>query len=135
MPHGNVTVSLSDSFNRAPHSSDDVIDKIWDARCAANPSLYNGSKFRFQSIDLLGAGAHLKLGFTNYKEFLATNCSPSAEDLYRSGGHTHMSDALGVGALLVTKDAEVVLILRSTRCGEDQGKWDTPGETVCDGQI
>ena len=38
-----------------------------------------------------------------------------------------MADPLGVGALLVTRDEQVVLIRRSPQQAEAPGLWDIPG--------
>ena len=38
-----------------------------------------------------------------------------------------MSDALGVGAFVLTSDDYVTFIRRSERVGEAQGLWDIPG--------
>ncbi|XP_052269344.1 uridine diphosphate glucose pyrophosphatase NUDT22-like [Dreissena polymorpha] len=40
---------------------------------------------------------------------------------------TYLSDALGVGAVVVTKDDHIVLLFRSKNCGEDVNLWDRPG--------
>ena len=75
----------------------------------------------------------LNIGLTDYKTFLGTNCDTSLcahiSQLGADFGNmqTYMSDALGVGALLITADDCVVLIKRSLHVGEEKGKTDLPG--------
>lgn len=133
----NLEVSLSDDYNRKklPPEFESKIEETWREKATKNTTLYNGTKFRLDSIT---GNEHSKkvifnLGITCYKDFIGSNWSPNAK-LYCSLGSSehgnsqaYLSDALGVGALLETKDSFVVLLKRSLSCAEAPGLWDIPG--------
>lgn len=133
----NLEVSLSDDYNRKklPPEFESNIEETWREKANKNATLYNGTKFRLDSItgDEHSKKVVFNLGITCYKDFIGTNWSPNAK-LYCSFGSSehgnsqaYLSDALGVGALLETKDNFVVLLKRSLSCGEAPGLWDIPG--------
>ena len=131
-----LKVELSDVFNRKvlPQQHEATINSVWTERQKQNPKLWNGTKFRLDSVLVQHDGqATFNLGITGYKDFIGTNWSPSAK-LFQQLGKTnhnneqiHMSDALGVGALVQTADDYMVLIRRSQHCGEAVGLLDVPG--------
>ncbi|XP_033125913.1 uridine diphosphate glucose pyrophosphatase NUDT22-like isoform X2 [Anneissia japonica] len=130
-----IEVALSREFNRKIHSFHEPgIDVLWQEKLKENPRLFNGSKFRLHSIqEKKSKNVYIELGVTGYKDFLGTNWSKNAKEMLRLGEEEHgnkqayMSDALGVGAFLQTKDGFVVFIRRSQHVGEAQGLWDIPG--------
>lgn len=131
----NLKVNLADTYNRRslPSSHEHNINEIWNARVRQNATLWNGTKFRLDSVVDDAESATFNLGITSYKDFIGTNWSPDAE-LYRRLGTTdfdntqaYMSDALGVGSLLETADDQVVFLKRSENCAEAPGLWDIPG--------
>ena len=137
IPRDKLKVVLSEKFNRktlpGPHEGN--IDKIWQLRVKMNPKLYNGTKFRIDSATQNEETGEVtfNLGITDYKDFIGTNWSPDAKH-YRKFGQrdfgnlqAYMSDALGVGAMVVTSDERVVLLRRSQYCGEAMGMLDIPG--------
>ncbi|KAI4872764.1 hypothetical protein NFI96_026998 [Prochilodus magdalenae] len=86
----------------------------------------------------------LQLGLTCYKDFLGTNWSQEAVNLQRRGEvefgdpQALLAQPLGVGAVLVTSDGQVVLLRRSQRVAEAAGLLDIPGghpepKAVCQG--
>ncbi|XP_017559286.1 uridine diphosphate glucose pyrophosphatase NUDT22 [Pygocentrus nattereri] len=86
----------------------------------------------------------LQLGLTCYKDFLGTNWSQEAVSLQRRGEvefgdpQALLAQPLGVGAVLVTSDGQVVLLQRSQRVAEAVGLLDIPGghpepKAVCQG--
>ncbi|KAL6473982.1 hypothetical protein MHYP_G00175430 [Metynnis hypsauchen] len=86
----------------------------------------------------------LQLGLTCYKDFLGTNWSQEAVSLQRRGEvefgdpQALLAQPLGVGAVLVTSDGQVVLLRRSQRVAEAAGLLDIPGghpepKAVCQG--
>ena len=114
--------------------SEAQVDQVWTDRLANNNKLYNGTKFRLHSVTMTTTTElHLQLGITCYKDFLGTNWSPVSPSILEMGqrdygnSQAYMSDALGVGALLMTVDGKVVIIKRSQHCGEAAGLWDIPG--------
>ncbi|XP_066524348.1 uridine diphosphate glucose pyrophosphatase NUDT22 [Hoplias malabaricus] len=87
---------------------------------------------------------NLQLGLTCYKDFLGTNWSQEAVSLQQRGevefGDTQalLAQPLGVGAVLVTSDGQVVLLRRSQKVAEAAGLLDIPGghpepKAVCQG--
>lgn len=92
------------------------IDVIWEKRQLANSSLYNATKFRYfdackevnpnetlynnqTDLDIV----QLKLGLTDYKTFLGTNC---AENWHRilARSPNHLASPIGNAAIVETDD-------------------------------
>ncbi|KAF8763347.1 Uridine diphosphate glucose pyrophosphatase like protein [Argiope bruennichi] len=75
----------------------------------------------------------LLLGLTSYKDFIGTNCASESEILINLGLQNHgnsqayASDPLGVGALIVTNDNNIIFIRRSGQCAEFPFMVDRPG--------
>ncbi|XP_045174449.2 uridine diphosphate glucose pyrophosphatase NUDT22-like isoform X2 [Mercenaria mercenaria] len=129
-----VRVKLDPAFNRKKMERlEKDIAETWKRRLAELPSLFNGSKFRLHSIEEKGETLTLNMGTTCYKDFQGTNLSKDLLILQSQGLSDHddsqayMSDALGVGALVLTADDHMVLLYRSKNCGEDTELWDRPG--------
>lgn len=131
----NLQAKLLSTFNRRrlPEHFETQIDETWNERVRKNPTIWNGTKFRIESVVEMNNSVTFNLGITSYKEFIGTNWSPSAE-LYRQLGvadhcdsQVYMSDALGVGAFLETADGQVVLLKRGEHLAEAPGLWDIPG--------
>ncbi|XP_071962345.1 uridine diphosphate glucose pyrophosphatase NUDT22-like [Antedon mediterranea] len=129
-----IIIALSSEFNRKINPiHEPSIDAIWKEKLKENPRLFNGSKFRLHLVQQKNRHVHLQIGLTGYKDFLGTNWSKNAKELLRLGKTDHgdsqgyMSNALGVGAFIHTKDGFVVFIKRSQHVGEAQGLWDVPG--------
>ncbi len=131
----NLQVRLSRKYNRAtlPGSREKNIAMVWEHRLGRNPKLWNGTKFRIDSVHLEDNVVVFNLGVTCYRDFLGTNWSPDAQDILQLGktdfgnSHAYMSDALGVGALVATADHKVILLRRSELCAEAVGLYDIPG--------
>lgn len=114
----------------------DQIDVIWNDRVRQNPKLFNGTKFRVHDVtnsDEDEKHVVLFLGVTDYKEYLGTNWAPNVKELQLKGTELHknsqafLSDALGVGASVITKDNFLILLWRSEHCAEAPATWDVPG--------
>lgn len=86
-------MDFSRKFDRVSHIKfDESMELEWARRLAANPMLFNGSKFRlhsFQSRSDDDAGVILRLGLTNYKEFVGTNMSPLSPSILSEGLSMH----------------------------------------------
>ncbi|WAR20133.1 NUD22-like protein [Mya arenaria] len=132
----NIHVNLSPSFNRQtlPGDQERDIDKHWQDRLVQLPSLFNGTKFRLDSLEDNKSGdLNLNLGVTCYKDFQGTNLSQDVLLMQSQGlcdhdnSQAYLSDALGVGAFVLTADDHMVLLFRSQNCGEDVNLWDRPG--------
>lgn len=130
-----LRVKLNVCFDRKslPVAEEASVESTWKERVAANPTLWNGTKFRLHSVDTIEGFSVFNLGLTCYKEFIGTNWSPKASTYHHLGrgdygnSQAYMSDALGVGALVETTDHFIILIRRSEQCGEAVGLLDIPG--------
>lgn len=130
-----LNVTLSECFNRVkmPHNYEDKISEIWAKRIFDNPKLWNGTKFRLHSIENKNKNVTFNIGITCYRDFIGTNWSPDIKELQAFGiknhgnSHVYLSDALGVGALVITSDNKLILMRRSKHCGEAIGLLDIPG--------
>ncbi|XP_060742832.1 uridine diphosphate glucose pyrophosphatase NUDT22 [Tachysurus vachellii] len=91
-----------------------------------------------------GAILRLQLGLTCYKDFLGTNWSQEAVNLQQRGRlesgdpQVLLAQPLGVGAVLLTSDGQIVMLRRSQRVAEAAGLLDIPGghpepKAVCQG--
>ncbi|XP_053093075.1 uridine diphosphate glucose pyrophosphatase NUDT22 [Pangasianodon hypophthalmus] len=91
-----------------------------------------------------GVILRLQLGLTCYKDFLGTNWSQEAVNLQQRGRlevgdpQALLAQPLGVGAVLLTSDGQVVMLRRSQRVAEAAGLLDIPGghpepKAVCEG--
>ncbi|KAM4733089.1 uridine diphosphate glucose pyrophosphatase NUDT22 [Anableps anableps] len=75
----------------------------------------------------------LRLGLTCYKDYLGTNWSREVAELRRRGQEEFgdplalLAQPLGVGAVLCTRDGQVVFIRRSQKVAEAGGLLDIPG--------
>lgn len=76
---------------------------------------------------------NLQLGLTCYKDFLGTNWSQETVNIQERGQvefgdpKAFLAQPLGVGAVLVTSDGQVVLLRRSQKVAEAAGLLDIPG--------
>ena len=133
-PFGGVTeerfdIHCSATNDRQPSTPENEarIDTIWKDRVRRNPSLFNGTKFRFSGVRQ-SAPMHEKiiidLGITCYKDFLGTNCAPN--NWYEFGAE-NLASPLGNAAIVETIDQKVVLLKRSQNVGE------CPDTIVCPG--
>uniref|UniRef100_A0A3B4AYB2 Uncharacterized protein n=1 Tax=Periophthalmus magnuspinnatus TaxID=409849 RepID=A0A3B4AYB2_9GOBI len=162
-----VQVELSERYNRQTDPAlEEHIEKLWKERLAKEPWIFNGAKFRLRlkihttkttkkiATALASKESRwqeecvltLRLGLTNYKDYLGTNWSGQAEELCRRG-EVEFDDALsllaqplGVGAILCTVDEQIVFIRRSQRVAEAGGLLDIPGghpepKVICEEKI
>lgn len=133
-----VRVALHLDFDRKLGGAlENHMERLWQERLQKIPSLFNGLKFRLagcNSTDEKGDRCvHLQLGSTDYREFQCTNMSVFRKNLVEYGrehfgdSDACLSNAVGVGAVLVTTDMHVVLMRRSQAVGESAGMVDVPG--------
>nr|CAD1839785.1 unnamed protein product [Ananas comosus var. bracteatus] len=142
LPQSRVFVDFGPVHDRVPHPDanlEESINEIWNRRLQENPSLYNGTKFRYGGYSLLDAdgldqelSVCLLLGLTDYRTFIGTNLNPlwkkflvSSED--DSVCCRHMSNPLGNGAIVQTSDRRILVLQRSNNVGEFPGYYVFPG--------
>ncbi|KAL6624841.1 hypothetical protein ACP70R_032162 [Stipagrostis hirtigluma subsp. patula] len=142
LPRSRVSVKFDRSSDRIPHPDaalEESISEIWNQRLERNPSLYNGTKFRYG-----GNASHYKddpdqeywvslhLGLTDYRTFVGTNLNPLWEKFLipsedDSVHCQHMSNPLGNGAIVETSDKKIIVLQRSYNVGEFPGYFVFPG--------
>ncbi|KAM1653982.1 hypothetical protein ACFX2K_006431 [Malus domestica] len=137
-----ISVVFDGVYDRIPHPDinlENSISEIWDQRVQKNPSLYNGTKFRYgQHVWNGGGGSNqephvcLHLGLTDYRTFVGTNLNPLWERLLvRSEDDAircqHTSSPLGNGAIVETSDKKILVLQRSNNVGEFPGHFVFPG--------
>ncbi|BFI28383.1 hypothetical protein MPTK2_2g18930 [Marchantia polymorpha subsp. ruderalis] len=137
-----LLVDFSAAFDRQPHPDpqlEQAIEKIWELRVAAQPSLFNGTKFRYGGFrEIRNADGKapvivsLCLGLTDYRTFVGSNLSsswqdflvPTKDDAERC---KHTSSPLGNAAIVETADHQIVVLQRSADVGEYPGTLVFPG--------
>lgn len=115
-------------YNRLRHPDEAVeatIDHVWRSVTAANPSLFNASKFRLHAI-VPGTSSQctLQLGLTDYKTFQGTHALPSPQTRF---GLRSMALPLGNVIIVETSDNCTVLLIRNASVGEGKGACVFPG--------
>ena len=137
-----VRVSFAPAHDRRPHAADAEIEAVWRRRLAqaeaSGGRLFDQSKFRLQRIgwvDRRRDAVLIELGLTSYKEYVGTNQLPEAarQALEADGARehdgdasAHLSNALGCETLLLTSDAQVVMLRRSRQVSSGEGLYNGP---------
>lgn len=106
------------------------IEKRWREATAAQPRLWNQSKYRLAGHSFDSAGRpQLQVGLTDYKDHMGTNLSLEVDKWVGDGEHRwdNMSQCIGVGCWLITSDEKVVLVETASWKGEQGCKVDRPG--------
>ena len=119
-----IQINCSAANDRHPSTPENEaqIDTIWRERVKSNPSLFDGTKFRFAGVRQ-GTQVIVDLGITSYKYFLGTNCKANWHEL----DPINLASPLGNAAIVETTDKKVVLLKRSQNVGE------CPDTIVCPG--
>lgn len=97
-----LKVNLSGSHNRKPLPEvlEARINEIWSGQVSENPTLWNGSKFRIESVNESSDDVTFNLGITSYKDFIGTNWSPDAKALKQLGHDDHSDTQVSVHSCL-----------------------------------
>ena len=122
-----VKVVLDPEFSRREHPDKrlrDSVQELWETRLAENPMLFNATKFRMESANIVDNGElEIHCSVTDYASYLGTNWNP----LFHGEDRVYMADPLGVGCLLTTADKMLCFIRRSKHVGEYPEYLDAPG--------
>ncbi|KAJ1261324.1 hypothetical protein BS78_09G020600 [Paspalum vaginatum] len=142
LPRSRVSVKFDRSFDRIPHPDaalEESISEIWNQRLRQNPSLFNGTKFRYGGYSLHHKDdpnqeycVSLHLGLTDYRTFVGTNLNPLWENFLVPSEDDpvccqHTSSPLGNGAIVETSDEKIIVLQRSYNVGEFPGYYVFPG--------
>jgi len=106
-----------------------IIEKRWSEATAAQPRLWNQSKYRLAGSLTSEGRPQLKVGLTDYKDHMGTNLSAEVDKWVGTGEQRwdYMSQCIGVGCWLVSSDQKVVLVETASWKGEQGCKVDRPG--------
>ena len=111
------------------------IDGFWKEKLKINPHMYNGSKFRLNSLKQEGNCIMLEFGLTCYKDFQCTNMQSkeNVEMLKEYGLNNYgnvyacMANPAFSTVIVESCDNYVVMFRRSNMVGESCGMVDFPG--------
>ncbi len=106
-----------------PVELQEAIDRAWD-QLSPNPH-YNGCIARLESWAADGEKLRLQLCPTDYKTLLYSN--QHVAGIVARWGEKQLSHALGISAVVVGADGQLLLMQRSDRVGEYPGHYDVFG--------
>lgn len=114
-------------FNPTPHAPPPSIDLDgpWRAACARWPALFNGPQVRLRSFQSSPGRLCIECELTDYRSFLGTNLRSG--DLKGVEPARDFANPIGVSGGIVTRDGEVILIVRSENLSDYPGFPDTVG--------
>ena len=131
-----LLVDFSPNFNRKIIADlEPLIEKNWlQLKKELGDKLYNDDKFRIHSVKETEDNiAVVEVGITDYKSYVGTNLGNDL-NVFVARGMTDfsnkkacVSDALGVGSIVLTADNYLLLVRRSFEVAEGQGMTDFPG--------
>jgi hypothetical protein len=87
--------------------------------------LFNGQLCRLDGWQCSGTDLEIVLGLTEYKELLYSN-NHTAQVMTEYGSEA-LSNALGISAVLLSRDDKLMMIRRSSAVGECPGMLDVLG--------
>lgn len=131
-----LTVDISSNFNRITIPElENLIEDNWKVlKQELGGLLYNDDKFRIHAVKQTEDNKPLiEVGLTNYKEYIGTNLGTNSDLFVQHGinefnnAQACLSDALGVGSLVITADGYLLFVRRSFEVAEGQGMMDVPG--------
>ena len=128
-------------FSATAHGRDSTFDALvtaeWERRAKANSRLFNATKFRLAGVTCPADPTNpksclIRVGLSCYGDYVGTNLLPldrwpSAEQVPTIDFEKAMGNALGVEALFITGDDDVVLFRRSKYVGDFAGFYSCPG--------
>ncbi|MFQ5865999.1 MAG: hypothetical protein ACE5IW_12295 [bacterium] len=123
-----VNIKWDPSLRMLPAALVAKIANYWNKEIVQTPKanyLFNGDLCRLNNWEVTQNRLNLHLGRTNYKELLYSNCF--VQDIITRFGIEYLSKALGISAVLVSYDQNIVLIERSENVGEYPKRLDVLG--------
>ncbi|HOC88959.1 MAG TPA: hypothetical protein PKI90_05385 [bacterium] len=100
-----------------------AIDEAWE-RLDPNPH-FNGRIARLEEWEIEADALRLRLRPTEYKHLLYSNGHTG--EIIRRWGERYLSRALGISAVVVSSEGQIMLMQRSDRVGEYPGCYDLFG--------
>lgn len=123
-----VKIIWNPSLRVLPDSLMEKIEEYWNKeilQTSKSNYLFNGDLCRLNSWGIAQNRLNLFLGRTNYKELIYSN--NFVQEIVKHFGMELLSKALGISAVLVSRDEKIVLIERSESVGEYPGRLDVLG--------
>lgn len=124
-PRHRVKINWNDEERVLPAGLQTKIDQFWQKESTRQPHLFNGDLCRLNRWEKKDNYLILDLGRTDYREQWHSNAF--CREIVSKHGEEVLARALGVSAVLATRDQQIVLIKRSHEVGEDPGKLDVWG--------
>jgi hypothetical protein len=118
-----VAVSWDAEPCRAAAELQEAINRAWE-RLDPNPH-FNGRIARLDGWQVRGRVLRLQLRPTDYKTLLYSN--NHADEIVGRWGEKQLANALGISAVVISADEQVILMQRSQRVGEFPGAYDVFG--------
>lgn len=116
-----------------PPPHDELALVHWQAAAAdGGRHLFNGPLFRLEHCRAAPERLTLHLGRTCYRDQFYAN--DHTETLLQNFGEDALPRGLGVSALVITAENDLLLIRRGPHLGEEPGKLDVPGGHAHPGQ-
>lgn len=131
-----VVVECANDYARLNHADEALerqVESCWREAKAKRSKLYNGAKFRYEDVMLSKEGyTHFKLGLTDYRELVGTSISPKWRDFLVNADSSrpidvHLSNAIGNGVVVWSRDNRAICLRRSFAVGEGEGMWHFAG--------
>lgn len=119
-----VRIKWNTNFKPLPETLAAEMNDFW-ARQQHRPHLFNGQLARLDSWSLSDGRLQLHLRRSDYRTLLYSNAH--IKKIETKWGADSFSRALGISAVLVTADAQIVLIRRSKDVGEFPNCFDVFG--------
>ena len=124
-PRQRVKINWDASERVLPLDLQTKIDDFWSTELIHKPHLFNGDLCRLNHWQKKDDYLILDLGRTNYKEQWYSNAF--CREIKEQFGNDSPARALGVSAVLVSSDQQIILLKRSAEVGEDPDKFDVWG--------
>ena len=114
---GQLFQSWSDAPRPTTPSVEEMIARTWEVETAVareeSRTLFNGKVGRLMGVQASPSALTLRLGETCYRDFVGTNLFHAAEVARLNP--SFLADALGISALVITRDGYIVLGRRSRK--------------------
>jgi hypothetical protein len=124
-PRHRVQIHWDERQRVLPPALQTKIADFWQTESAGKPHLFNGALCRLNHWEKKDNHLILDLGRTDYKEQWHSNAFGG--EIKKQLGDEYLARALGVSAVVVSSDQQIVLLKRSAQVGEDPEKIDVWG--------
>lgn len=124
-PRHRIKINWDASKRVLPPEFQTKIDAFWKTESVGKPHLFNGDLCRLNHWEKQGDRLILHFGLGNYKALWYSNAF--CREIRAQRGEDFLARALGVSAVIVSSDQQIILLKRSAQVGEDPGRFDVWG--------